>query len=138
MGVLVQFASVVAFTGWGLYLWIIVENYGDQSQCNDQIKYVVLFFTVRATAPWLRGIWIAALVLSAVGLMIKFAIQTVVLIAVRRAGEEGRAEETNSITRRSTTGAQSRAETETNVSKPWYLAISYPLLVYVLYISSLI
>jgi len=138
MGVLVQFASVAAFTGWGLYLWIVVENYGDQSQCNDQIKYVVLFFTVRATAPWLRGIWIAALVLSAVGLMIKFVIQTVVLIAVRRAGEEERAEETNSITRRPTTGTQSQAETEVNVQKPWYLAISYPLLLCVLHLSSLI
>jgi len=138
MGVFVQFASVVAFTGWGLFLWVHVNNYGSQPLCNDQIKYVVLFFTVRATAPWLRGIWIAALVLSAVGLMIKFVIHAVLLLAVRRAGEEERAGETNSITRHSTTGAQSQAETEVNVQKPWYLAISYPLLLCVLYLSSLI
>lgn len=139
MGVLVQFASVVAFTGWGLYLWIHVDNYGYPSGCNDRIKYVVLFFTVRATAPWLRGIWIAAIVLSAVGLMIQFVIQATLLFAGRYAGEGEQEGETNSITRRSTrTGAQSIAETEMRVPKPWYLAISYPLLLCVLYLSSLI
>ena len=139
MGVFVQFASVVAFTGWGLYLWIHVDNYGSQPKCNDRIKYVVLFFTVRATKPWLRGIWIAALVLSAVGLMINFVIHTTLLLVGRSAGDEERAGETNSITRHSTrTGAQSQAETEMNMSKPWYLAISYPLLLCVLYLFSLI
>jgi len=118
----------------GLCLWVHVNNYASQPLCNDQLKYVVLFFT----APWLRGIWIAALVLSAVGLMIKFVIHAVLLLAVRRAGEEERAGETDSITRHSTTGAQSQAETEVNVQKPWYLAISYPLLLCVLYLSSLI
>lgn len=142
MGVFIQFASVVAFTGWGLYLWINVDTYGSraQPQCNDRIKYVVLFFTVRATAPWLRGLWIAALVLSAVGLMIKFGTQAMLLLLMRRAGEEEQAGETNAITRHSTrTGAQSQAEeTEMDVLKPWYLSISYPLLLYVLYLSSLI
>ena len=142
MGVFIQFASVVAFTGWGLFLWINVDTYGFQHQCNDRIKYVVLFFTVRATAPWLRGLWIAALVLSAVGLMIKFGIQTTLLLLMRRAEEEERAGETDAITRHSTrTGAQSQAEeteTEMNVLKPWYLSISYPLLLCVLYLSSLV
>jgi hypothetical protein len=139
MGVFVQFASVVAFTGWGLFLWTHVNTYGSQPECNDRVKYVVLFFTVRVAAPWLRDVWITALVLSAVGLMIKFAIQTTLLLIMRSAGEEEGAEETNVITRRSTrTGAQSQAEeTETNVLKPWYLSISYPLLLYVLYLSSL-
>ena len=140
MGVFIQFASVVAFTGWGLYVWIHVNTYGSQPQCNDRIKYVVLLFTVRATAPWLRGLWIAALVLSAVGLMIKFGIQTTLLLLMRRVGEEERAGETNAITPHSTrTGAQSQTEgTEINVLKPWYSAISPYLLLCVLYLSSLI
>jgi len=134
MGVFLQFASVVAFTGWGLYLWVHVNDYGSNSDCNDQIKYVIMFITVRATVPWLRGLWIAALVLSAVGLMIKFGVQAVVLFAMRRVAEEERAEETNSITGGSIrTGAQSHAEMEPVIGKPWYLKISIPLLLSAIY-----
>jgi hypothetical protein len=140
MGVFLQFASVIAFTGWALYVWVHVNDYGSQSQCNDQIKYYIMFVPVRATAPWLRGLWIAVLVLSAVGLFIKFGVQAVLLFAMRRAAEEERAEETNSITGRSTrTGAQSQAELEVNmptIGKPWYLRISIPLLLYVVFFSS--
>jgi hypothetical protein len=137
MGVFLQFASVVAFTGWGLYLWVHVNDYGSNSDCNDQIKYVIMFITVRATVPWLRGLWIAALVLSAVGLMIKFGVQAVVLFAMRRVAEEERAEETNSITGGSIrTGAQSHAEMEPVIGKPWYLKISIPLLLCVVSFSS--
>ena len=142
MGVFLQFASVIAFTGWALYVWVHVNDYGSQSQCNDQIKYFIMFRPVRATAPWLRGLWIAALVLSAVGLMIKFGVQAMVLFAMRRAAKEERAEETNSITGRSTrTGAQSHEEMEVNVptptiGEPWYLKISIPLLLCVVFFSS--
>jgi len=139
MGVFLQFASVIAFTGWGLFLWVHVNDYGSNSQCNDQIKYVIMFVTVRATVPWLRGLWIATLVLSAVGLMINFGIQATILFAMRRAAEEERAEETDSITGRSTrTGAQSQEEMQPTIGKPWYLKISIPLLSCVVFFSSLI
>jgi hypothetical protein len=134
MGVFLQFASVIAFTGWGLYLWVHVNNYGSNSECNDQIKYVIMFVTVRATVPWLRGLWIAALVISAAGLMVKFGIQAVILFAMRRVAEEERAEDTNSITGGSIrTGAH--AEMEPTIGKPWYLKISIPLLLYVVFFS---
>lgn len=136
MGMFVQFASVVAFTAWGLYFWVHVKHYGSQPECNDKIKYVVLFFTVRATAPWLRGVWIAVLVLSAVGLMIRFGWQATILFAMQGAEEEERADE-NTVTRRSTrTGTQSQAETEVSaptVVKPWYWDISISLLLSAIY-----
>jgi len=137
MGVFLQFASVVAFLGWALFIWIHVKNFGSNPDCNDEIKYVIMFVTVRATAPWLRAFWIAILVVSAAGLLIKFAIQTTVLFAVRRTVAEERAEETISISRRSTrTGAHSQAEAEAEaptIGKPWYLKISIPLLLSAIY-----
>ena len=140
MGTFVQFASVVAFTAWGLYFWVHVKDYGSQPECNDKIKYVILFFTVRATAPWLRGVWIAVLVLSAVGLMVRFGLQATILFAMQGAEEEERAEEMNTVTRRSTrTGTQSQAETEVSaptVVKPWYWDISISLLLCVVCFSS--
>jgi hypothetical protein len=79
LGVLIQYVSVAAFAAWSLYLWVHVKDYGSQPECNDQIKYVIFFVTVRATAPWLRKLWIAALALSAVGLMVWFGTKAVKL-----------------------------------------------------------
>ncbi|KAF8478156.1 hypothetical protein DFH94DRAFT_82722 [Russula ochroleuca] len=60
MFVLVQFLSIISFVAWGLYLWVNVKDFGSQPECNDRIEYVIFFFfTVRATAPWLRRLWIA-------------------------------------------------------------------------------
>jgi hypothetical protein len=134
MGVFVQFASVIAFTGWGLYLWVHVKDYGSQPECNDRIKYVVLLFTIRATAPWLRGLWIATLVASAVGLMVVFGLNAVAIFVTKFV--EGQAEETDSGTPTASTaaarGTHAEAETETGTLaslKPWYLSISWYLLV---------
>jgi hypothetical protein len=82
MGVFLQFASVVAFLGWALYIWIHVKNLGSNPDCNNQFKYVIMFVTFRATVPWLCTFWIAILVVSTVGLLIKFAIQVAVLFAI--------------------------------------------------------
>ena len=59
MAVLLQLVLVFSFIAWGSYLWVNVKDFGSQPECNDRIKYVILFFTVRATAPWLRFLWIA-------------------------------------------------------------------------------
>jgi hypothetical protein len=59
MAVLLQYILGFSFIAWGSYLWVNVKDFGSQPECNDQIKYVILFFTVRATAPWLRRLWIA-------------------------------------------------------------------------------
>jgi len=130
MGVMVQFVSVIAFTTWGLYVWADVKNFGDSPQCNDKIKYVIFFFTIRATAPWLRGIWITGLVLSAAGLMLSFAWKAMELFEMKRLAEEQEAEETNTIAYREvavTSGTQPHVETGT-AEKGWYFDISFTLL----------
>ena len=90
LAVLVQFLSITAFTAWGLYLWFKVKDYGIHHECNDQIKYVVFFVSVKATEPWLRWLWIVVLILSAVGLMIMFGKKAFELLAM--VGEEEQAE----------------------------------------------
>ena len=127
MGVVVQFVSVITFTGWALYVWVNVEHFGNVKICNDHIKYVIFFATIRATAPWLRGIWIAGLVLSAVGLMLSFGWKAMELFEMKRMVEEQQAEESDSIAHREvavTPGTQPHAETK----KEWYFDISFTLL----------
>jgi hypothetical protein len=70
IGVIAQFITVIAFTGWGLYLWVNVKDYGSQNQCNDEVKYVLMFVSIRATKPWLRVLWIVVLVASAAGFLL--------------------------------------------------------------------
>jgi hypothetical protein len=94
-GIFVQPASVGAFTGWELYLWVHVKDYGPQPVCDDQVKYVIFFHTLRAAVYWLRGIWIAVLAISAVGLMMTFGCDVCLFFVMRGAEEEERAEETN-------------------------------------------
>ncbi|KAH9980268.1 hypothetical protein BGW80DRAFT_1274405, partial [Lactifluus volemus] len=64
-GFISQFIGILAFMGWGLYLWIHVRHVGPENQCNDKVKYFFMFVDVEATKPWLRGMWIAILAVSA-------------------------------------------------------------------------
>jgi hypothetical protein len=140
MGVLVQFVSVITFTAWGLYVWADFKNFGNHPECNDQIKYVIFFFTVRATAPWLRGIWITGLVLSAVVLMVLFVWNAMEVFETKRMEEEQQAEETNTIAYREATATpwtQPHAETKT-AEKGWYFYISFTLFLCVAPLLSLI
>jgi hypothetical protein len=75
IGVLSQLIGQVAFTCWALYLWINVRDYGSQHECNNEVKYVVMFFTIRATKRWLRGLWIAVVIMSAVGHIINQSVK---------------------------------------------------------------
>ena len=129
MGILLQFLSVIAFTAWGLYLWAKVANYGSQPACNDQIKYVFFFKTVRATEPWLQRLWIVTLALSAAGLMYTFAHTAWLLFVGRLVEEEERAEEANLIAQRLTPtggapGAQPHAEAEGTSQQSYYFYLS--------------
>ncbi|KAH9997868.1 hypothetical protein BJV77DRAFT_777104 [Russula vinacea] len=138
MGVVIQFLSVVSFTAWGLYMWVNVKDIGSDPGCNvnDKIKYVIFFATIRATEPWLKNLWIATLVLSAVGLMLSFGAKAVVLFAMRRMEQEERAEEMNSTARRVTPAEspETRPEGETEESeKQWYINVSFPLLFSAIY-----
>jgi len=91
IGVVIQFLIVIAFTAWASYLWARVEHFGSQPYLNYEVIYVLMFANVKATASWLRGIWITAQVVSALGLSIAFGINALHLFSMRE--EEERTEE---------------------------------------------
>jgi hypothetical protein len=87
MGVVIQFVLVIAFTSWALYLWARVEHFGSQPYLNYKVKYVLMFVNIRATASWLRGVWITATVISTIVLSIIFGYNALALFSMSR--EEG-------------------------------------------------
>lgn len=117
-------------------MWARAKTFGNNRLCNHKTKYVIFFFTVSATAPWLRYIWIAGIVLSAVVLMLSFAWKAMELFDMKREAEEQQAEETSTIACREVAGAQPHTETET-AEKEWYFDISFTLLLCVAPLLSL-
>ncbi|KAI0269840.1 hypothetical protein BC834DRAFT_1039527 [Gloeopeniophorella convolvens] len=119
MGVVVQYASVIAFAAWSIYLWAHVGTFGAQHQCNDEVKYVVMFVSVRTTVSWLRGVWIAVLVAATLSLMAGFAITALFVLKMRdeEVGGEG--------------GGEGGEQPEQH--KPWYFNVSFALLLSAIY-----
>ena len=103
IGVVIQFALTIAFTTWAVYLWARVENFGPQYYLNSEVKYVLMFVNIKATSPWLRGVWISTLIISALVLAITFGINALALFAMRHDGED-----------------------EEESEKEWYFFISIP------------
>ena len=68
----VQILTTVVFTVWLLYVWIKDIDFGSQPSCNHLVKYVLFFADVRATATWLRVVFIMYLVISACMLLFRF------------------------------------------------------------------
>ena len=56
---IIQTMVVVAFLAWSMYVWVNVDTFGSSPECNANVKYVLS--SVRATASWLRMIWIISL-----------------------------------------------------------------------------
>ncbi|KAI9458136.1 hypothetical protein BJY52DRAFT_1416530 [Lactarius psammicola] len=55
---------VIIFIPWTLYVWIKGSQFGAQPECNDLVKYVFFFITVRATVGWLRIMFIVCFAAS--------------------------------------------------------------------------
>ena len=68
----------VAYFAWSFYLWTHVSKFGLQSECNNEVKYIFFFASVRATVPWLQRLWLASLSIST----ILMAVALVVALAV--------------------------------------------------------
>jgi len=68
-----QTLTTVVFTVWLLYVWIKGSNFGSQPSCNNLVKYVLFFADVRATATWLRVLFIMNLVMTACTLLFRFS-----------------------------------------------------------------
>lgn len=54
--------AYAAHLSFAFYVWANAKTFGSQPECNDQVKYVIFFFTVRITVPWLRIVWLCLLV----------------------------------------------------------------------------
>jgi hypothetical protein len=67
-----QTLTYVVFTVWLLYVWIKGSDFGSQPACNNLVKYVLFFANVRATATWLRVLFIMNLVMTACSLSFRF------------------------------------------------------------------
>jgi hypothetical protein len=67
-----QTLTTVVFTVWLLYVWIKGSDFGSQPTCNNLVKYVLFFANVRATATWLRALFIMNLVMTACTLSFRF------------------------------------------------------------------
>jgi hypothetical protein len=68
----VQTFTTVVFTVWLLYVWIKGVDFGSQPACNHLVKYVLVFADVRATATWLRVLFIMNLIITACMLSFRF------------------------------------------------------------------
>ncbi|PFH45914.1 hypothetical protein AMATHDRAFT_51390 [Amanita thiersii Skay4041] len=59
---ILTYGLLLLFAGYAFYIWATAPKFGLASECNDQIKYIVLFaIKVRATVGWLRKLWMAGL-----------------------------------------------------------------------------
>ncbi len=55
---------LIIFIPWTLYVWIKGSRFGAQPECNNLVKYVFFFVTVRATVGWLRIMFIVCFATS--------------------------------------------------------------------------
>ncbi|KAF9555926.1 hypothetical protein CPC08DRAFT_752789 [Agrocybe pediades] len=65
-----SYSLLLLFVGWALYVWSTVKTFGVNSECNNSVKYIFFFFSVRATAPWLDTSMRVFLIISAVVIIV--------------------------------------------------------------------
>ncbi|KAH9980264.1 hypothetical protein BGW80DRAFT_489723 [Lactifluus volemus] len=69
ISIISQIVVIITFLGWGLYLWFHVKDFGPQKECNDKVKYVIMFVSIRATNRGLRDFYIFLHIYLSVGLL---------------------------------------------------------------------
>ncbi|KAI9434999.1 hypothetical protein F5148DRAFT_901617 [Russula earlei] len=72
VAVFILYPPAIAFAAWGLYLWINKKHYELHPECNDRIKYAIMFKTVKVSASGIRDAYIVLFVIIIVGLVIAF------------------------------------------------------------------
>ncbi|KAF8625964.1 hypothetical protein AX17_006689 [Amanita inopinata Kibby_2008] len=61
---IVTYGTMMLFTGFAIYVWAAAPQFGSTPECNNEIKYIFFFRSVRATVGWLRKLWMAGLGIS--------------------------------------------------------------------------
>ncbi|KAI9448635.1 hypothetical protein BJY52DRAFT_309648 [Lactarius psammicola] len=54
-----------AFFAWSMYVWANAVTFGSTPECNGEIKYILLYRSFSATAPWVRKSWVIGLGVTA-------------------------------------------------------------------------
>jgi hypothetical protein len=131
IGAIAQLITIIAFTGWGLYVWVNVKDYGSQNQCNNEVKYVLMFVSIRATKPWLRVLWIVVLVASAAGLLLRYGLKLFFGLVLRDVGKTDKGKGGGR-------GGDEGSEGEEGERRDggWYIKVSIVPLLYVISLSS--
>jgi hypothetical protein len=77
IGIISKIIVVIAFLGWGLWSWFHVKDFGPQNECNDKVKYVIMFVSIRATTRGLRKFYIFFHIYLSVGILGALGLQQV-------------------------------------------------------------
>jgi hypothetical protein len=64
LALIMTYGSVLLFTGFAFYIWARAPTFGQNHECNSQIKYIFFFKSVIVTTGWLRRLWMAGLGIS--------------------------------------------------------------------------
>ncbi|KAF8314205.1 hypothetical protein DL93DRAFT_2228034 [Clavulina sp. PMI_390] len=74
--IVTMWSAVGLLVSWSMYVWITAPSFGISAlpsgdpQCNDSVKYVILFMNVRATVAWARWLAVTGFSLGALGVLI--------------------------------------------------------------------
>ncbi|KAF8294153.1 hypothetical protein DL93DRAFT_2034714, partial [Clavulina sp. PMI_390] len=75
-------AAGVLLAGWSMYVWIMARSFGASlfpsrdPQCNDSVKYVIMFVTARATVSWVRWLSVTLISITFLGSLLRVVMLT--------------------------------------------------------------
>ncbi|KAI9459876.1 hypothetical protein BJY52DRAFT_1364694 [Lactarius psammicola] len=75
----IQILSLLIFYPWSFYVWINASRFGPQPECNDLVKFVLVFYTFRATVLWARYLCMTILAMTTFSLLCYLVVIFIVL-----------------------------------------------------------
>src|SRR6266702_2396912 len=65
----IQILSLFIFYPWSFYMWVNASLFGPQPECNDIVKFVLVFYTFQATVLWARYLCMTILAMTTFALL---------------------------------------------------------------------
>jgi len=65
----IQILSLFIFYPWSFYMWVNASRFGPQPECNDIVKFVLVFYTFQATVLWARYLCMTILAMTTFALL---------------------------------------------------------------------
>ncbi|KAH9029243.1 hypothetical protein EDB85DRAFT_1535791 [Lactarius pseudohatsudake] len=89
----IQILSLLIFYPWSFYMWINAPRFGAQPECNDLVKFVLVFYTFQATVLWARYLCMTILAMTTFALLcnliVIFAVYRVHKVVVQPPSDDG-------------------------------------------------